>query len=455
MAAEVARELAPRYRGALVSRIRAGWKMAALLAVLSACASSARAELADLIIEAELMPERVYVGGEARLQLRLFRAPGVTHGVLRPPALGDAAELTLLGPILTYTAERAGVLYEVLERTHVIVPRRAGRLVVPGAEFEGALRYAEVFGRVAAIKPPSAHGPQRVLEVRPVPAGAGEPWLPARRLTLEESWSRDLDALSAGTPVTRTLILRAEGIAADRLPRLEMAAHPALLMHHDQPEFATEYLAAGMTGRRVQRIMLMPVAAAEVALPALSVRWWDVGADAPRTATLAGRTLHLHAMIAPAAVPREVPASVAVPAMLRWLLASIVALVAAALWWFLRARALRAARGQVRAACRRNDARAARDALIGWGKVAALAAPGAPALPVHRIGAAWPDARARAQLAALDAALYAGGAWDGAEFWRRVRPWLRKPAARRGVPASPLPPLFRLQARGGVQPRRF
>ena len=51
-----------------------------------------------------------------------------------------------------------------------------------------------------------------------------------------------------------------DGIAAERLPKLAMAAHPALLAHHDQPEVVTEYLAGGMSSRRVQRIVLMPLA---------------------------------------------------------------------------------------------------------------------------------------------------------------------------------------------------
>jgi hypothetical protein len=87
----------------------------------------ARAAPPALIVEAELVPARVYVGGEALLRLRALRAPGMPHGVLRPPALGDAAEISLAGTIDTYQSERAGVLYDVLERTHVIVPRRAGR----------------------------------------------------------------------------------------------------------------------------------------------------------------------------------------------------------------------------------------------------------------------------------------------------------------------------------------
>ena len=421
--------------------------MAALLAALIACASSTRAAPAELLIESELVPERVYVGGEARLRLRLLRAPGVPHGVLRPPELGDAADLSLLGPIRTYYVERTGVIYDVIERTHVIVPRRAGRLVVPGAEFESALRYVEMFHRDAraASAPLTARGPQRVLEVRPIPAGAGEPWLPARRVTLEETWSRDLDALAAGAPVTRTLVLRAEGLAAERLPRLEVPAHPALLAHHDQPELATEYLAEGVTGRRVQRIVLMPVGEGDVSLPEIRVSWWDIEADAPRTATLAARTLRLGAALIPPATALEERGGISPQATLRGFVATILLLSAAVLWWHLSTQALREVRGRLHAACRRNDARAARDALIEWWKVVR---PGAPVPLAKRMGAGW-DAGARAQLGTLDAALYSGRAWNGKAFWRSVRPWLRRSAARRSLPASQMPGLFRLQAREG------
>jgi hypothetical protein len=351
--------------------------------------------------------------------------------VLRPPELGDAADISLVGTIDTYQAERAGVLYDVLERTHAIVPRRAGRLVVPGAEFESVLRYAETFQRDprASLGPLTVRGPQRVLEVLAAPAGAGEPWLPARSVTLEESWSRDLDALSAGTPVTRTLVLRAEGLAADRLPRLEMGAHPALVVHHDQPALSTEYLATGTIGRRVQRIVLMPVGVGEVVVPELSVRWWDVETDAPRVASLPGRTLLLQAAIAPAAVVPEAEVRVSWRSVLRWSLLAILVIGALGFWWHERARPRREARNKLRAACRRGDARGARDALIEWGKAA-----GAPAV------------LDRVQASALDAALYAGRAWDGKAFWRAARPCLAKRAARRAAPKAPLPPFYRLQA---------
>jgi len=397
----------------------------AALIVFLCCALPARAS--DLFIEAELVPAKVYVGAEARLVLRLYRAPGVAHGTLRPPALGDAGELSLLR-VRTYSEERSGAVYDVFERSNVVVPHRAGRLVVPGASFEGALSY-EVYNRATGTVPRTARGPETVLEVRPAPAGAGEPFLPARSVTLEESWSRDPDALATGTPVTRTLVLHAEGLAADRLPRLEMSAHPALAVHHDQPGLQTEYLASGMIGRRVQRIVLMPIGVGEVVVPELRVRWWDVEADAARVASLPGRTLLLQVAVAPAAVVPEPEASGSWQVMLRWSLLAIFVLGALGFWWHERTRARREAGKKLRAACRRNDARGARDALIEWGKAA-----GAPA------------ALDRAQASALDAALYAGRAWDGKAFWRAARPCLAKPKARRAAPKAPLPPLFRLQA---------
>jgi len=160
----------------------------------------------------------------------------------------------------------------------------------------------------------------------------------------------------------------------------------------------------------------------------MSVRWWDVGADAPRVAKLAGRTLFLNAAIAPPAVVPPIE-PVSTPAVLRWVLAAIVALAALVFAWVVRTRAAREAKRKLRAACRANDARGAHDALLAWSKAAGV-----------------PPDLDRAEASALDAALYGGGAWDGKAFWRALRPRLRKRKGRRAAPPrSGLPPFFRLQ----------
>ena len=400
-----------------------------ILATAGASAASQRFQ-----VEAELEQTRIYVGGETILRIRLVRAPGVPYGILRPPALGDAVDVWSLGAARWFQTEREGVPWDAHERTYLLVPRRGGTLTIPGAEVEGPLR-RQALPREA----PALRGTPLTLDVRPMPPNAIEPWLPARQVTLEESWSHDPASLPAGSAITRTIILRVHGQPAQRLPRIEMAAQTGLRVHHDQPEFATEHRSNGTVGRVIQRIVLVLPNDAEVVVPVFGVPWWDVVADAPRTATLPARTLRPQSAFSPAALPAAPDVSPAVP---RAMAVAFALLLAGALWWRLSNAPARDVRNQLREACRANDPRAARDALVKW--INANSPAGHFRLVQH-VGQHW-DASARAQLDALDAALYGGRGWKGREFWRRVRPWLRKAPSRRVAPAPPLPPFFRLQA---------
>jgi len=385
-------------------------------------------------VEAELEQGRIYVGGETILRIRLARAPGMPYGILRPPAMGDALEVWSLGPARWFQTQREGVPWDVHERTYLLVPRRGGSVTIPGAEVEGPLRRQALPREAAALR-----GPSLTLEVRPVPPGASEPWLPARQVTLDESWSHDPASVPAGAALTRTILLRAHGVPGQRLPRIEMAAQPGLRVHHDQPELATDHRESGTVGRVIQRIVLVPLDDAEVVLPVLGVQWWDVVADASRIATLPARKLRMQSVFSPAALPAAPDLSPAVP---RAIAAAFAMLLAVAVWWRVRREPLRDARTLLRDACRKNDPSAARDALVQWWNAAS---PGATARLLQTIGRGWDDA-ARAQLGALDAALYGRHRWDGKEFWRRVRPWLRRHLSSRAASAPLRPAFFKLQA---------
>lgn len=400
------------------------------LYIWCACAALPAHAASGLSIEGELAPASVYVGQEARLDLRLLRAPGAPRGALVPPELGDAATLTPVGPARVTSSLRGNRVYEAVERDFVLVPRRAGSLAVPRAGFEPAP------GERGEVR-----GPQLELEVHPIPPGAATPWLPARRVTLEERWSRDPRALAAGEPVTRTVVIRADGLAAARLPRLALPGGPLLRVRADRPELATAPGPDGLQGESIQRFVLIPTGEGRVTLPPLRVEWWDVAADAPRSAEIAARTLTLHA--APvAAAPPETPPLLSERARLRWIVSLLLVLSAALLVWHLRRQSVRDALNRLREACRDHDPRAARDALVEWWSGVR---PHEPAPFLTAMGAGW-DERARQQLAALDAALYASRAWDGEAFWQGVRPGLRSRRSRRAAPPGPSP-LFKLQSR--------
>jgi len=413
----------------------------ALLALAPAVdAHASRAAQSPLYIESAFDPPQAYVGAEVILRLRLLRGPGLPYGVLRPPQLGDGAEVTSIGRVRATQETRLGVIYDVREQTYLVVPRQAGRLLLPGPEVFGPLGKAKAY--TEALRR-ALRGAPRALEVRPPRAAPGEPWLPARHVTLEESWSHDPGALTAGQLVVRTIVVRAAGISGNRLPSLRMTGQARLSVHEDTGWFSSEYLADGMAGRREQRFILIAQDEGEIELPALSLAWWNTGADQRAVAMLPARTLRIGAAVAGSAPQPEAMSPLDV---VRWSLAAIFVLGGAGWWATLRRRPQREAATRLRLACQRGTAWGAHKALVEWWKAATG---GATAPVLTRMGAGW-DGRARAALAALDAAVYARRAWDGDAFWRAVRPWLRRrPGARRAPPArpaGPLPPLFKLQA---------
>lgn len=321
------------------------------LAALLAAAVPARA--AEVIVELEFDPPRAYVGAQVVLRQRLLRAPGLPYGVLRPPQLGDAAEVSPLGFLPDAVTRRGARDYLVRERRYLIVPRRAGALELPAPELEGPL--------AVAAKPPRAAA--KVLPVLEPRAAPGEAWLPARRVALEDAWSRDPGMLRAGEPVVRTLVVRAEGVTGNRLPALAMAPVEGLSAHHEAERFRSTYSPEGMGGWRERRVVILPRAEGAIELPEIALPWWDVVADAPRVARLPARTLLVAAAAAAAPLaPLEEP-GMAPLAVMRWLALAVFLLGAALLWAYARGQARREARARLREACRRNDAPAARGAL--------------------------------------------------------------------------------------------
>jgi len=300
------------------------------------------------------------------------------------------------------------------------------------------------------------------LDVRPRPdAAQGLHWLPAQQLTLKGEWQPDSAGIKAGEPVTLQLVLDAQGLTGGQLPDLLPAAVDGFRLYPDQPQRQTDAGDAGVTGHLQQKIAFIPERSGTLSVPAIEVRWWDTQADRERVATLPGRSF----TVAPAAdrpvratpAPGPAAASAAagrarsgtdVPAQAMqaqpappqrsagarawpWISAALACgwLVTLVFWWNrgrrARAAARRvlpaterasaaAARKQFLAACRSNDALAARRSVLAW---AAAHWPEDPPHGLEALALRLHDVQAQQALAELDRALYReGGSWTGARL---------------------------------------
>lgn len=343
-----------------------------------------------------------------------------------------------------------------------------------------------------------------VLAVRPRPPGTTGHWLPATSVQLTEEWTPQPSRLRVGEPITRTLTLTAEGTTAAQLPDLELGVIPGLQVYPDRPQAEDLAQGPRPAAVKTFRFALVPTQPGTLTLPEIRIPWWDTQADRAQVTVIPARTLEVIGPASAQAVedqaagkvsPRaeeEVPQPSAAqtpaaggPSTRQAGLAGIWPWVSlalglgwlATLWVWQRERrrlskprgesgvsaldraggalgtpqgppagqerrkALSQARAAIRTACLARDPRAARAALLAWGR---LRWPDAPPVGLDALAERLGSPELQPLLRAIDGAIYAppGRDWDGSAVWEQLAPYLEPPAERDHAPDSPLPRLY-------------
>lgn len=299
----------------------------------------------EVFLEIDATPPDPYVQQQVSYVVRLYYAVTLLEGQLQEPQVGGA-QAVRLGQDVTYQKTIDNQRYMVVERRYAIVPEASGTLTIPGPRFAGrALRSG--FNALGANAVLNAAGNAVTLEVKPRPAQAKLPWLPAQSLTLHDESGAVPGTLKVGEPLTLTLRLAADGLSAEQLPELQLPAVDGAEIYPDQETPQTDGSGDWLRGERVRKFALVPTRAGKLELPAVTIDWWDVRNDHGATASLPARTFMVEGGVAAAAATSptasqtpqtDVPAAnatristVETPFATRWLWPAL-ALLFAVLW---------------------------------------------------------------------------------------------------------------------------
>lgn len=365
----------------------------------------------EVVFSAEVDTDSVYVQQQVVLTLRVEQAISLDERSVSELELEQDAFVTPLGQN-SYQRNSGGKRWLVNELRFAIFPQQSGTLSIPAQTFVARERRPTRSLFDLSSGPRLQRRSQAIeIEVKPRPASfPGADWLPARELSVEEQWSEDPDQLAVGQSLTRTVIVRAQGLQGAQLPPLLFSPQQGLKYYPDQPSIEDSESDQGVVGMRVDSAALVPVQPGTYTLPEVRIPWWDTGTNSLRYATLPARTLQVSAAAQapessaagtgsaqPAATPPQgtEDSSAMDPAVLDtgtmqvqlrgWQLATVVCaagwVFSTLLWWRRRAQARpgiiasgetlaaegeKAAWQQLRQACGRNDAASAHSALQQW-----------------------------------------------------------------------------------------
>jgi len=230
----------------------------------------------DVMLEVAFDQSAVHVQSQLLLTVRVLHAVNLSRGAsLSEPDIANAV-VRQLGED-SYARTIGGRRYGVFERRYAVFPQASGELVLPPLSFQATLgansgNWFNQFGsRGNTIR---LRSPERRVTVAPPESGGG-PWLPARMLTLVETWDKSPQRLRVGESATRTLTITAEGLTGAQLPPLTQPEVRGLRFYPDQPRISDEESSEGITGTRVESAAVIPSEPGELEFPEVRVRWWD------------------------------------------------------------------------------------------------------------------------------------------------------------------------------------
>lgn len=193
-----------------------------------------------------------------------------------------------------YLTNINGQQYGVYERNYAIFPEKSGELIIPGTRFNANI--PNPYNRWDPGKPVSAVAKPIRLKINSKPTNYPQaPWLPSKQLTIKNQWSQKYNEWVVGEPVTRTIIIKADGLSASLLPSIAMTEVKNLKYYPDQSDQKEDKSDTGIVGQRTESIAIVPTETGRFTLPEIRVAWWNINSQTIEHAIIPAMTVMVNA----------------------------------------------------------------------------------------------------------------------------------------------------------------
>jgi ribosome-associated translation inhibitor RaiA len=237
----------------------------------------------ELYLEIETNKESVYVQEQLLFTVRLYYTiNGIRNPQFTELEMEDSV-IQLIGSPNQYEKLIDNQRYGVYEKRYVIFPQRSGPLEIPDILFRGEVTDGSsnfVFRnlntrRVTAF----IEGISIDVKERPASVQSEDFWLPVSNLTLEESWSSDINNLKVGDSVVRTVTMTADGLDGAVLPPFSGTEIEGLNLYPDPAEIERTFVDGSIVGTRIETTSMVPTESGNVTIPEISIPWWNIETD--------------------------------------------------------------------------------------------------------------------------------------------------------------------------------
>ncbi len=250
-----------------------------------------------VISELVISDEKAYPQQQIIVTQRLLSSRNITAYEFSPlQYLGVEVIEEALGEVKQYQTKYNGISYLVLEKNTAIYPQEAGKLLIEpsvvGARItiEGTRRNGTFDPFQSSSRTIRRSSKEKSIVINPIPAEfKSKHWLVAKEVQLVEEFPEG-DTFKVGEPITRTLLLLADGQNSSQLPEFVDTPMDGLKQYPDKPLLKNNVSGSGITGVQQIKIAIIPSAAGTYTLPTVSVPWWNTKTNTMEVARIYPRT---------------------------------------------------------------------------------------------------------------------------------------------------------------------
>jgi hypothetical protein len=271
-----------------------------VLEVTEQSQKEAQVDSGQVMVELSLSKSKAYIEEEVILTLKLFQAPGIRAESLDQPQTSmPDTQLKLLSEE-SYRSERNAIDYRVMERTYAVYAYQSGNLEIGGVKYRGRSGGDRLF---SFFNDPFNSQQQDTrffrtesnkvsLEVMPIPESfTGDRWLPAKNLQVVESGLAQQMPIIAGKPLTRRIMVLADGLTESQLPSIEQKLPSGIKLYEERPQLKETPARTGISSSRQIGMTLIATEPGRYDLPGIEIPWWNTETDSQETARLPAVTI--------------------------------------------------------------------------------------------------------------------------------------------------------------------
>ncbi len=248
----------------------------------------------DIFIEISADKEIAFVKEQIILTVKLFYGINLSEGSLSEPIAKNTI-VTQLDKGTTYTTNRDGRSYTVVERHYALFAEKSGQMELNPIIFNGRDNTSRrSFSMFSTGKPVRAVAKSMSFEIKPIPQNSiGTDWIPASKVQVSQQWSKE--PFKVGEPITRTITLYIEGLSETQIPDINLGEINDVRVYPEQPQTQTEKTAQTLKTYKQVKLALIPTHEGAIRIPEYSLQWYNTNTGKTEYAKLPPMTIQVDA----------------------------------------------------------------------------------------------------------------------------------------------------------------